>query len=44
MLRDNEREVIFLDKEVKRAIKELINYSNRYGEKSFLEMKKYRNK
>jgi len=44
MLRDNERKDIFIDEEDKRAIKEFINYSNKYEEKSFLEIKKYRNK
>lgn len=40
MLRDNERKDIFIDEEDKRAIKEFINYRNKYKEKNFLEMKK----
>ncbi|MHC2994870.1 MAG: hypothetical protein IBV53_05150 [Candidatus Atribacteria bacterium] len=40
MLRDNERKDIFIDEEDKRAIKEFINYRNKYIEKNFLEMKK----
>ena len=44
MLNDNERKDIIIDEEDKRVIKEFISYSNKYEEKSFLEMKKNRNK
>ena len=40
MLRDNEREDIFIDEEDKRVIKGFINNNNEYKKKSFPEMEK----